>query len=486
MDQFNNPDNWRAHFRTTADEIYEAVGEDLRMVVATMGTTGTVMGITRRMRDLDLKVRVIGVEPFKGHKIQGLKNMKESYPPGIFDPTVPDAIVNVDDDSAYEMSRRLAKEEGIFVGMSSGAALKVAVDQAAELDGGVVVAILPDTGERYLSTPLFTSEKVPIPLRFFEHPQPPGGGSGAHQPGPGGHVRLRAQPGRAARSGSVPAHGLHRSGAALSGVPGFEVKLVINLADIDDRTVNQCLKEGAKLEQFAARWEKAFFDDMKMLNIKPADHYPKASEHVTDMIEQTRRLVEKGLAYEKLKSVYYNISKFEGYGKLSGMDLATIQTGGTIDYDYYEKENPADFTLVKRSSLAELKAGVYWQTRWGNVRPGWHVECATMATDHLGQPFDIHMASTDLIFPHGDNEIAVAEGLTGKPLANMWLHSEVVMAGGAQGGPGPTGRTSPCAMSWPRATARPRCATGFCPSTSIGCSPTAPATCPWPKRAWSG
>jgi cysteinyl-tRNA synthetase len=112
------------------------------------------------------------------------------------------------------------------------------------------------------------------------------------------------------------------------------------------------------------------------------------------------------------------------------MDLGSIQTGKTVDYDYYEKENPSDFTLLKRCSLAELKAGIYWPSPWGNVRPGWHVECATMATGHLGQPVDIHLASMDLIFPHGDNEIAIAEGLTAKPLANMWLHSEVVMAGG--------------------------------------------------------
>ncbi len=148
------------------------------------------------------------------------------------------------------------------------------------------------------------------------------------------------------------------------------------------------------------------------------------------MIEEARRLLDKGLAYEKLRSVYFNISRFPEYGKLSGVDLNAIQCGKTVDYDYYEKENPRDFTLFKRASLAELKTGIYWATPWGNVRPGWHVECATMATRHLGQPFDLHLASSDLIFPHGDNEIAVAEGLTGQPLAKMWLHSEVVMAEG--------------------------------------------------------
>ena len=162
VDQYNNPDNWRAHCEGgTADELHQAVGEELRAVVATIGTSGTVMGLSRRLKELNPKAKVFGVEPFKGHKIQGLKNMKESYPPGIFDPRTPHAILNIDDDSAYETARRLAREEGIFVGMSSGAAMRVALDLAAELEDGVVVALLPDTGERYLSTPLFASEKAP-------------------------------------------------------------------------------------------------------------------------------------------------------------------------------------------------------------------------------------------------------------------------------------------------------------------------------------
>jgi len=164
--------------------------------------------------------------------------------------------------------------------------------------------------------------------------------------------------------------------------------------------------------------------------VQPALDYPKASEHVSEMVQTARELLDKGLAYEKLKSIYFNISRFEDYGKLSGVDIAATQCDKHIDYDYYEKDNPRDFTIFKRASLADLKAGIYWQTPWGNVRPGWHVECATMSSKHLGQPFDIHLASTDLIFPHGENEITVAQGLTGKPLANLWIHSEVVMVDG--------------------------------------------------------
>ncbi|MEW5911390.1 MAG: cysteine--tRNA ligase [Thermodesulfobacteriota bacterium] len=432
VDQFNNPANWHAHsFNGTADEIFEATAGKVNLVVCTMGTTGTLMGTTRRLHALCAGCRVVGVEPFQGHKIQGLKNMKESYPPGLFAPAEVDAIINCDDDSAYEMARRLAREEGIFVGMSSGAAMKVALDQAATLpEGSVVVAVLPDGGERYLSTPLFTSEKVPIPLKFYNT------------------LTRQVEDLVPVQAGRV---GIYACGPSLDGPPdlglcrrmvfadllrrylsfrGFEVKLVVNIADIDDRTINQCLAEGGKLAQFTARWEEAFFADMAQLNVLPANHYPKASDHVGHMIAATRILLDKGLAYEKLRSVYFNISRFEKYGQLSGVDLSAIQCDKHTDYDYYEKENPRDFTLFKRSSLAELKAGIYWPTPWGNVRPGWHVECATMSAQHLGQPFDLHLASTDLIFPHGDNEIAVAQGLSGKPLANMWLHSEPVMVDG--------------------------------------------------------
>ncbi|MFH1034994.1 MAG: cysteine--tRNA ligase [Pseudomonadota bacterium] len=431
VDQFNNDNNWRAHYdHGTADEIYEGSDGRVSAVVISMGTTGTLMGITRRLRELNPQIKVIGVEPYQGHKIQGLKNMKESYPPGIYNPFEPDRIVNVDDDSAYEMARRLAREEGIFVGMSAGAAMKVALDLAGQMDSGLVVALLADGGERYLSTPLFVSEKVPEPLKFFNT------------------LTRQVDDLAPVRPGRV---GIYACGPSLDGpadlglcrrmvvadlvrryleLRGFEVKLAINIADIDDRTVNQCLQEGARLAEFAARWEEAFHADMAALNVLPAHAYPKASEHVPDMIEETRRLLEKGLAYEKLRSVYFNISRFNDYGKLSGVDLNAIQCGKTVDFDYYEKENPRDFTLFKRATLAELKAGIYWPTPWGNVRPGWHVECATMATQHLGQPFDMHLASADLIFPHGDNEIAVAEGLSGQPLARMWLHSEVVMSQG--------------------------------------------------------
>ena len=219
VDQFNNDANWQAHYEGTGREIWEATGGKVNVVVLTMGTTGTLMGITRVLRELDPAIRVVGVEPFKGHKIQGLKNMKESYPPGIFKPEELSAIVSVDDDSAYETARRLAREEGIFVGMSAGAAMKVAIDEARVLGQGAVVALLPDGGERYLSTSLFVSETVPEPLRFYNTLSAPRGATGAGVAGQGDDLFLRAEPGRAARPGALPPPGLRRRVAALSRVP---------------------------------------------------------------------------------------------------------------------------------------------------------------------------------------------------------------------------------------------------------------------------
>jgi len=166
VDQFNNEANWRAHYEGTGREIWEATEGKVDVVVITMGTTGTLMGVTRALKEFPRAIRVVGVEPYKGHKIQGLKNMKESYAPGIFRPEELDAIVHVDDHSAYEAARRLAREEGIFVGMSAGAAMKVAIDEAQALGQGTVVALLPDGGERYLTTSLFVSETVAEPLHF--------------------------------------------------------------------------------------------------------------------------------------------------------------------------------------------------------------------------------------------------------------------------------------------------------------------------------
>jgi cysteine synthase B len=156
-DQFNNPSNIKAHYETTGREVYEQTKGEVTHFVAGMGTTGTLMGVSRRLKEYDPGIRIIAVEPNLGHRIQGLKNMSESIVPGIYDPLRIDEKYNVEDEDAFRTARRLALEEGLFVGMSSGAAMWVALEKASELREGVVVVVLPDRGDRYLSTALFAS-----------------------------------------------------------------------------------------------------------------------------------------------------------------------------------------------------------------------------------------------------------------------------------------------------------------------------------------
>ena len=155
-DQFNNPDNWKAHYYGTAEEIWQDTDGKITHFVGSMGTTGTLMGVSKRLKKHNPKIQIIGIEPLLGHKIQGLKNMKEAYKPGIYDKTLLDKKINVNDANAYEMARKIAKKEGIFVGMSSGAAMFGALQVIKGLEKGLVVVLFPDGGERYLSTNLFT------------------------------------------------------------------------------------------------------------------------------------------------------------------------------------------------------------------------------------------------------------------------------------------------------------------------------------------
>jgi cysteinyl-tRNA synthetase len=214
----------------------------------------------------------------------------------------------------------------------------------------------------------------------------------------------------------------------------------MNFTDLDDNTILGAEKAKQTLAEFTESYIREFRADMDALGVKQATGYPRAyirefradmdalgvkqatgypraSQHVESMIDIAGQLIEKGYAYEKHGSIYFDISKFNRYGKLSGVDLSKIQIGKTVDLDDYEKENPVDFTLLKRSTLTELKEGIFYKTDWGNVRPGWHIECATMSTHFLGETIDIHTSGRELIFPHHENEIAIAEAVTGKPLA---------------------------------------------------------------------
>lgn len=433
-DQYNNDANWKAHYNHTAPEIWEQTGGKVTHLVATLGTSGTIMGLCAWFHEFQPHVKVIAVEPHLDHKIQGLKNMKESYKPGIFDKNIPDDIVLVDDDEAFSTARKLAASEGILVGMSSGGAMAAAINYAENLESAMIVVILPDGGERYLSTPLFTPpEKEDNPrkkLRFFNT------------------LSKKKEVFAPQQEGKVTFYSCGPTAYELSNLSlcrrfivsdlitrtleakGLQVDAYMNFTDLDDNTIEGAEKAGKSLTDFTTAYIDQFMQDIESLGVKQAKGYPKASENVGAMIEIAHELLHKGYAYEKHGSIYFDISKYKKYGKLSGIDLSKIQLGKTVDLDNYEKDNPRDFTLLKRSTLQELKKGIFYETDWGNIRPSWHVECSAMATREIGPTMDIHTSSRNLIFPHHENEIAIAEALTGKPLANYWLHSELVLVEG--------------------------------------------------------
>jgi cysteinyl-tRNA synthetase len=435
-DQFNNEANWRAHYEGTGVEIWEQTHGEITKFVATMGTTGTLMGTSRRLKEYNSNIVIVGVEPYLGHKIQGLKNMKESYRPEIYDKKRLDKKVNVDDETAYEMARRLAKEEGIFAGMSSGAAMAVACKEAETMTEGTIVVIICDGGERYLSTPLFAA-KERTPLKFYntltrkKGPFEPlqAGRVSMFTSGPRVHDRLDVGVCRRFVVADILRRYLEYR--------GYEVNHVMNITDLDDKTIQASEKAGMDVKLFADKYVQAFMEDMAALGVKPATRYARDSEHIDDMVALTARLLEKGYAYEKLQSVYFDISRFPGYGKLSGIDLNKIRLGSTVDLDEYEKANPRDFTLLKRAKLSELRRGIYTKTEWGNVRPSWHIESAAIAMKYLGDTFDLYTSSVDLVFPHHENEIAISGALSSTPLARCWILAEPALSGGkkAQAGP---------------------------------------------------
>ncbi len=428
-DQFNNPANWMAHYNGTAVELWDQTGGRLTHMVATIGTSGTLMGLSRRLKEFNSEIRIIGVEPYLGHRLQGLKNMKEAYQPEIFEKRLLDEKVNVEDEPAFEMTRRLAREEGLMVGMSSGAAMVVATEVAQTLEQGMLVVIFPDGGERYLSTPLFAVQEK-IDLKLFNTmtrqkelfmPVNPGKVS-MYACGPTAHARMHVGEGRRFVFSDLLARYL--------AYRGYAVKQVMNITDLDDKTIEGSEQASMSLEDFTGMHIDSFHKDLGTLGIQPADHYPKASQHTDDMVDLADQLVKKGYAYEKLRSIYFDISRFKTYGQLSGIDLNKIRLGATVDLEDYEKDNPRDFTLLKRIRLSELKRGIYTRTDWGNMRPSWHLQCAAMSMRYLGDFYDIHCAGRELVFPHHENEIAIAGALTGKSLAKYWVHCDRVLVDG--------------------------------------------------------
>jgi cysteinyl-tRNA synthetase len=203
---------------------------------------------------------------------------------------------------------------------------------------------------------------------------------------------------------------------------GYKVTQVMNLTDVDDKTIRDSQARGISLAEHTKQFKDMFFADIDRLNIQRAEHYPAATEHIKEMVQLVKKLLERGHAYKSGDSIYFKISTFPAYGALSHMDLEQLKAGARVDSDEYEKETISDFALWK--SWSPDDGNVYWETDLGKGRPGWHIECSAMSMKYLGESFDIHTGGVDNMFPHHENEIAQSEGATGKKFVNYWLHNE--------------------------------------------------------------
>ena len=202
---------------------------------------------------------------------------------------------------------------------------------------------------------------------------------------------------------------------------GMKIRQVMNLTDVDDKTIRGANAAGVALTDYTRTYKDAFFADLKLLNIEPAEIYPAATDHIPEMIQLVSKLIECGVAYQSEDgSVYFNVRKFPGYGKLAHIDFDNQRTGARCASDEYDKENVGDFALWK--AWEESDGPVGWDSPWGRGRPGWHIECSAMSMKYLGETFDLHTGGIDNLFPHHENEIAQAEAATGKPFVKTWMH----------------------------------------------------------------
>ena len=202
---------------------------------------------------------------------------------------------------------------------------------------------------------------------------------------------------------------------------GFGVKQVMNLTDVDDKTIRGSRAAAKPLKEYTKPYIDAFFADLQALNVQPAEVYPPATGHIPEMIALIQKLFERGLAYKSEDgSVYFSVSKWPAYGRLAHLDRANMRVGERVAKDEYEKEGYGDFALWK--AWEESDGDVAWDSPWGKGRPGWHIECSAMSMKYLGETFDLHTGGIDNLFPHHENEIAQAEGATGKPFVRVWMH----------------------------------------------------------------
>ena len=214
---------------------------------------------------------------------------------------------------------------------------------------------------------------------------------------------------------------------------GWRVQQVMNLTDVDDKIIKRAAELGATIDRVTEPVTEVFHADRTYLRIQSAEWYPKATEHIAEMIALVQRLLERQVAYRAEDgSIYFAIDRFDGYGKLSRLDTREIKVGARVAQDDYSKENAQDFALWKAAKPEDEKAGAAWDSPWGRGRPGWHLECSAMAMRYLGETLDIHTGGIDLVFPHHEDEIAQSEAATGVPFARVWMHGEFLLTEGAK------------------------------------------------------
>jgi len=298
------------------------------------------------------------------------------------------------------------------------------------LEEGVIVVIFPDSGERYLSTELFSFKEdlstfslynilkrrkdLFKPIKADEVRMYTCGPTVHDAPHLGNYRRLVV-------SDLICRYLIYK---------GYKVKHVLDIVDLTDKSIKGSEREGMDLPEYSNKYLKIFLEDAQFLNIHQDNIYVKASENIEEMLKIVEKLVDKNYAYEKLHSVYYDISKLADYGLLSNVDLGKTRPGKTIDLDEYEKDHPMDFALLRRANLGELKRGIYYKTKWGNVRPGWHLECSAISNKYLGATYDIHVSGADEAFPHCENILAINKAISGRSGANYWINAELILVDG--------------------------------------------------------
>jgi cysteinyl-tRNA synthetase len=214
---------------------------------------------------------------------------------------------------------------------------------------------------------------------------------------------------------------------------GYDVVQVMNLTDVDDRTIKAANEAGKPLTEHTRPFTEAFFEDCDYLRIQPATHYPAATAHVPGMVAMIEVLLAKGVAYQgEDGSVYFAIAKFPTYGRLSNVERRELKAGARVDSDEYSKDDARDFVLWKAAKPEDEAVGAAWDTPFGRGRPGWHLECSAMSRQYLGDTIDIHAGGVDLVFPHHEDEIAQSEAANGQPFARYWMHGEFLQVGGSK------------------------------------------------------